>query len=878
MTGKQALLQGRPLHALSATHEITHSPSTTPQYYTNYLGFLSSCKDLNSLLQIHCRLIVSGLKNDNPTSTHLINSYSSFKKCHLARLVFDYTQNPSVVLCNTMIRAYTRANQHKDAINMYHFMLNKGLEPDKYSFTFVLKACTCVLDLQEGILVHGEIINRKLECDVYIGTGLVDMYSKMGDLRSAREAFDKMPTRDVVAWNAMIAGLAQSLDPCEAMGFFKRMQLCGVEPNSVSLLNVMPAVSKLMDIDASRIIHGHVIRKGFSPVLYNGLIDVYCKCGNVYAARCIFDRMCGRDDVSWGTMMAGYAHNGSFIEVLELVDSMKTKNLKMSKVSVVSALLAVAEMRDLEQGKEIHDFAIQQGFDSNIVVATIIMTMYAKCGLVQKAKQLFWGLQERDLVAWSAIIATFVQSGYPEETLSFFRDLLKDDLRPNNVILVSVLPACAELSSLRLGKSIHCYAIKNYIDSDISTGTALVSMYARCGFFFSALIIFNRIPCKDVVTWNALINAYAQYGYPYHAVEMFHKLQASEANADSKTVVGLLPACALLNDLDLGSCIHGQTVKCGFESDCYVYNALIDMYAKCGSLSSAEFLFTRTEFNKDKISWNVIISGYMQNGHAREAISAYNQMKLEHFRPNIVTIVSILPAMAYLSALREGMAIHACIIKMGYQSNTLVGNSLIDMYAKCGRLDYSENSFNEVCNKDTVSWNAMITGYAVHGQGDHAIALLSLMQEKHVRVDSTSFISVLSGCRHAGLIEEGRKMFYSIREKYNLEPDLGHYACMVDLLGRAGLFDETLALIKAMPMKPDAGVWGALLNACRMHSNVQLAKVALNHLVELEPKSSTHYIVLSSIYAQSGRWADAGKTRLKINETGLKKTPGCSWG
>ncbi|KAI9156789.1 hypothetical protein LWI28_012242 [Acer negundo] len=875
MTCKNVLR--RNLHALSTNYNVHDFPSKTSQSYINYTRLLSSCKDFKYLLQIHGHLIVSGFKQDSSVNTHLVKSYSLFHKCDFARIVFDSTPNPHVVLYNSMIRAYTRTNQHKEALKLYYLMKERNLEPDKYTFTFVLKACTGVLDLEEGFLVHKQIVDKGLECDQFIGTGLVDMYGKKGELRLAREVFDKMPNRDVVAWNAIIAGLSQSSDPHEALEFFKSMRFSGVEPDIVSFLNLVPAVSKLADMDSCRSIHGYVIKRGFNEVLSNGLIDMYCKCGDALVARHVFDRVRVKNDVTWGTMMAGYAHNGCFFMVLELFDQIRNLNLKMNKVSAGSALLAAGEMGDLEKVKEIQDCVMQQYIDIDILLATSIMNMYAKCGELEKAKKLFGELPEKDLVAWSSIIAAFVQSGYPEEAVSLFRDMQTNCLRPNSITLMSILPACAQLSLLRLGKSVHCYALRANIDSDISTGTALVSMYAKCRFFRGALTIFNAMPCKDVIAWNALINGYIQNGFPYHAIEIFHELGLSEISPDSGTMVSLLQACVLLNDLDLGSYIHGQIIKYAFQSDCHVMNALVDMYAKCGNLSSAEMLFYRTDFGKDEVSWNIIISGYMHNGHAKDSISAFHRMRLENFKPNVVTIVSVLPATAYLAALKEGMAIHACIIRMGFQSNTLVGNSLIDMYAKCGRLNHAEKYFDEMEYKDTVSWNAMLAGHAVHGQGNRAIALFSLMQERHFEVDSVSFVNVLSACRHSGLVEEGRKIFDSMRENHRVVPDLDHYACMVDLLSRAGLFDEALEFIKKMPIKPDAGVWGALLSACREHSNVQMGEVALDHLVKLEPENPTNYVVLTSIYAQSERWNDADKTKSKMNERGLMKTPGCSW-
>lgn len=754
----------------------------------------------------------------------------------------------------------------------------KGIRPDKYTFTFVLKACTLMSDFEKGIKIHEEIVNRNLENDVFIGTGLIDMYSKMGDLESARKVFDKMPDRDVVVWNAMISGLAQSAEPVKAVELFKKMQfVCRTNPSSVTLLNLLPAVCKLMDMRVCRCIHGYVYRRVFPVSVYNALIDTYAKCNHPNVARRVFDELKGTDDVSWGTMMAGCAYNGNFVEVLELFDWMKRMRLKMSKVAAVSALLGAGEMGDLERGIEIHECAIQEMIDSDVMIATSLMTMYAKCGMLGKARDLFWGIRERDLVAWSAAIAAFSQSGYPQEAISLFRDMQKEYSKPNNVTLVSVIPACAELMAVRLGKSIHCHAIKASMDSDISTGTALVSMYAKCNLFTSALNLFNKMPLTEVVTWNTLINGYAQIGDCYSALEMFCQFRLAGLHPDPGTMVGVLPACAFLGDVRLGTSLHCQIIRYGFESDCHVKNALIDLYAKCGNISLAEFMFNKTEFSKDEVSWNTMIAGYMHNGLAKEALSTFHSMKFESFQPNVVTIVSILPAVSHLTYLTEGMTIHAYIIKSGFQSHKLVGNSLIDMYAKCGQLDLSECIFEEMKNTDSVSWNALLTAYSMHGEGDRALSVFSLMEKRDIEVDSISFLSVLSACRHAGLVEEGRKIFHCMRDKYHIEPDVEHYACLVDLLGRAGFFNEIMDLLKTIPLEPDGGVWGALLDAARMHSNIEIGELALKNLVKIEQGNPAHYVVLSSLYSQSGRWSDAVHTRVKMNDIGLRKTPGYSW-
>jgi len=755
-------------------------------------------------------------------------------------------------------------------------MLCVGLEPDKYTFTFVLKACTGALDFHEGVAIHQDIACRELECDVFIGTGLVVMYSKMGQLDSARKVFDKMPTKDVVSWNAMISGYSQSSNPGEAMEIFRRMQMEGVEPDSVSILNLAPAVSKLEDVRCCTSINCYVIRRRVFGVVSNSLIDMYSKCGEVNLARRIFDEMQVKDDVSWATMMAGYVHHGCFFEVLQLLDKMKQQRMKMNKVSVVNSLLAAAEMRDLEKGKDVHNYALHEGMMSDIIVATPIVCMYAKCGELKKAKELFLSLKGRDLVAWSAFLSALVQAGFPGEALSIFQEMWHVGLKPDKTILKILVSACADILNAGLGKIVHCHTIKADMVSDISVATTLVSMYTRCELFMYAMALFNRMRYKDVVAWNTLINGFTKFGDPRLAFEMFHTLQVTGVQPDSGTMVSLVSACALLDDLHLGTCFHGNTIKTGFESDLHVKVSLIDMYAKCGNLFSAENLFQLIKHVKDEVPWNVMIAGYLHNGGANEAICTFNQMKLESVRPNLVTFVIILPAVSFLSMLREAMAFHACIIRMGFISSTLVGNSLIDMYAKCGQLCYSEKCFHEMENKSTISWNAMLSGYAMHGQGELALALFSLMQETNVHVDSLSYLSVLSACRHAGLIPEGKNIFHSMTEKHNLQPNMEHYACMVDLLGRAGLFDEVLSLINGMPTEPDAQVWGALLGACKVHSNVKLGEVALHHLLKLEPRNAVHYVVLADIYAQCGRWVDARRTRSNMIDHGLKKIPGYS--
>ncbi|CAL9770407.1 unnamed protein product, partial [Musa acuminata subsp. burmannicoides] len=865
----------RPFHVLVPVAAPPANP-TSPSKHLNHL--LRSCRDVRSLLQLHSRILVLGSLADDATCILLLNSYSSFRRSDAALAVFNTSPNPSMALWNSMIRCYTRTGEHKKAVEFYYRLLRRGLEPDKYTFTFASKASAGAFDLETGDMIRQEVARRGLSGDVFIATGLVDMYSKLGMVTTAHELFESMAETDAVSWNAMIAGFSQNGHPREALALFKRMQVAGEVPNSVTFLNLFPAVCELSALILCRVIHGFLTRRCLLSVVSNGLIDTYCKCGSTGIARKIFDGMSsGKDDVTWGTMICGYVFNGYYADALVLFDDLKSEDIKLNQVAVVSALSAASETGDLEKGVSIHNYATEKGADSDISVKTMLVTMYAKCGDLEKAKSLFDGIKERDVVAWSAMISAFVQANHPTDALVLYQEMQMAGLMPNQVTIVSLLPACADLSELKLGKSIHCLALKSNIHLDVSVGTALVAMYAQCGSFTSAHSLFDNMEYKDIVTWNALINGYAQVGEAGKALEFFNRLRSAGHCPDPGTMVGALPSCALLNALEIGACLHGLVIKNSFNSDLHVKNATIDMYAKCGDLPSAEFLFLETKSHEDVISWNTMFAGYMNNGRANEAISAFRLMRAENMKPNLISLISILPAAAFLAALREGSALHSYIIKIGLVSQVLVGNCLIDMYTKCGRLDNARDFFNQMDQKDTVSWNVMLAGYAIHGHGESAISLFLQMKDNYVKPDSVSFLGVLSACRHSGLVAEGKKFFESMMTEHHLEPNVEHYACMVDLLGRAGQLGEAWSLIQRMPMTPDAGVWGALLGACRMHSDVAMGEIALDHLVKLEPQNVAHHVVLSNIYAQVGRWTDVRRMRSAINHIGVNKTPGCSW-
>eukprot|EP01018_Ginkgo_biloba_P038372 Gb_05116 [translate_table: standard] len=636
-----------------------------------------------------------------------------------------------------------------------------------------------------------------------------------------------------------------------------------------SLLQACANTNQLLQV------HAHMLRTGLNQniKLLTKLITMYAVCGSMENARALFDKAYKPNVYLWNAMIRGYAKNGNSEEALRLFYHMLRAGIQPDKFVFISGIKACANLSALEEGMEIHDDIMKAGFESDIFVGTALVDMYVKCGSIDSARQLFDRMYERDTLSWNAMVAGYAENGLACEALTCFKEMQLQGVKPNSFTVMSVILACAQLSALQQGKSIHGYTIRNGIESDI-VRTALMDMYAKCGSIDTASQLFDKLSERDIVAWSAIISCYAQNGHAKEALILFNKMQRRDIKPNMVTMASILPACAHLSALQKGKQIHGYIIRNGFESVA-VDTALIDMYAKCGSIYFARQWFDKM-CKRDVVSWNAMIAGYNQNGHFNKALTLFNEIQLQDLKPNSTTLVSILPACANLSALQRGKRIHGYIIKSGFELDAVVLTALIDMYAKCGNIEFARQLFDKMFQRNLVSWNAIILGYGMHGHGEDALALFSKMQQTGMKPDHVTFIGVLSACSHAGLVDEGWQYFDCMSREYGLEPKVEHYACLVDLLGRAGHLDEAYNFVKAMPLEPDAVVWGALLGACRIHGNTVLGEHVAEQLFELEPENVGCYVLLSNIYADAGRWDDVAKVRTLMKDRGLKKTPGCS--
>lgn len=405
-------------------------------------------------------------------------------------------------------------------------------------------------------------------------------------------------------------------------------------------------------------------------------------------------------------------------------------------------------------------------------------------------------------------------------------------------------------------------------------------MYSSCGQLKDAQKLFDEMPSRNVVSWTSMINGYVNNGCPREAFLLFKRLLLDERGSldgvDGVAASSVLLACSFLSEKNTTRGVHGFVMKGGLDGDLRVGNTLIDAYGKCGEVEDSEKVFD-VMAEKDLVSWNSMIALYAQHGYANEAIGAFRSLVWnDGIVFNAVTLSAVLLACAHSGALQIGKCIHDQVIKMKLENNVYVGTSIIDMYCKCGRTNMARRVFDRMTNKNVKCWSAMIAGYGMHGQATEALAVFSDMIKAGIKPNSITFISVLTACSHAGLVDEGWNWFCAMQHRFKVEPTVEHYGCMVDLLGHAGRIKKAYDLILEMRVRPDSVIWCSLLASCRMHKNVEIGEISVRKLFELDPNNSGYYTILSNIYGDAGRWDDVERMRVFMKKNGFLKSPGYS--
>ncbi|KAH9733092.1 pentatricopeptide repeat-containing protein [Citrus sinensis] len=578
--------------------------------------------------------------------------------------------------------------------------------------------------------------------------------------------------------------------------------------------------------------------------------------------------------------------------------------------STQSTLLLLRKCKTLNDVNQIHARMITTGFIKNTHLTTKLVASFSSSPctpLTEFARYIFFKYhafrEKKDPFLWNAIIKTYSHGLDPKEALVMFCLMLDNGVSVDKFSASLVLKACSRLGLIEEGLQIHGLLRKVAFGSDLFLQNCLISLYVRCGCLEFARQLFDKMGIRDSVSYNSMIDGYVKSGNIESARELFDSMPIRERNLISWNSVlngyaqlksGLQFAWQIFEKMperDLiswNSMLHG-CVKCGKMDDAQAlfdkmpkrdvvsWANMIDGYAKLGRVDIARRLFDEMP-KRDVVACNAMMGGYVRNGYSMKALEIFDNMQCElYLHPDDASLVIVLSAIAQLGHIDKGVAIHRYLEKDQFSLNGKHGVALIDMYSKCGSIENAIKVFEQIEDGSVDHWNAMINGLAIHGLGELAFDLLMEMERLSIEPDDITFTGLLNACAHAGLVKEGLLCFELMRRIHKLEPELQHYGCMVDILGRAGHIEAARNLIEDMPMEPNDVIWRTLLSACRNYENLNVGEPVAKHLIGMDSSNSSSYVLLSNMFAGLGMWNDARRVRSMMKERNLKKLPGCSW-
>ncbi|XWS09755.1 hypothetical protein CRYUN_Cryun39dG0016500 [Craigia yunnanensis] len=745
-------------------------------------------------------------------------------------------------------------------------------------YSKILHDCALKGSLSLAKVIHGKIIENGFEPDLHLWNSLVNVYAKCGSFGYACKVLDRIPERDVVSWTALFSGLVNEGYGSDVLGLYCFMKKDGILPNGHCLVTALKACSLSLELFFGTLLHGEGVKVGVLLDVFVGssLVDLYAKCGEMKLAERVFVYMDKKNVVSWNALLNGYALKGDAGKVLDLFQGMTESELRCSKFTLSNVLKSCAYLGNLTWGLIAHSLVIKTGCEHDEFVGCCLLDMYSKCGLAEDALKAFKRVQEPNIVAWSAMIDCLNEQGQIQEAANMFCLMRCKGISPNQHTFASIAGAATNLGDRFYCEGIHACILKYGFESENFLSNALIAMYMKIRSVQNGWQVFKEMSSWNSDSWNALLSGPHDDKTCDQGPSIFHKMLAEGFRPDICTFTSILRSCSSLLNLKFGQQVHAHIIKNDLNDNNIVGTSLIDLYAKSRFLEDAELLFSQL-IEKDIFSWTALIAGYAQTDRLEKAIKCFNQMQRQVVKPNEFTLATCLSSCSKMATLENGQLLHSMAIKAGHFSDLFVSCTIVDMYANCGCIEEAEAAFQVMGSADTVSWNTMLFGYLRHGKGLKVLETFRLMLDKGLGPDEVTFIAVLSACSYMGLVGEGKEHFDSLTNVYGIMPTIEHYACMIDILGRAGKFNDVESFIRDMNVTSNPLIWETVLGACRLHGNDKFGESAAEKLFELDPGTASHYILLANIFAAKGRWEDVRRVRALMTSRGVKKEPGCSW-
>lgn len=811
----------------------------------------------------------------------LISMYSKFGKIGAARYLFDTMPERNGASWSTMMSGYVRVGSYPDAVILFREMCDQESEPSGYLVASLVTACSrSMIMFFEGIQLHGFVLKIGLLWNVFVGSAFLHFYGTYGFVSGAKRLFQEMPERNVVSWTSLMTAYLDNGDPGEVINIYQQIKHEGVSCNQNTFTTTFCSCGLLEDELLGHQVLADVIKSGYenNVSVANSLISMFGSLCSIQDARYIFDNMIERDTISWNSVISAYAHNELCEESLRCFHLMRLAHGAINSTTLSAILSICGTLDNLRWGCGIQGLVVKLGFDLDVCVCNTLLTMYSETGKLEDAKELFQGMPEKDLISWNSMLSGYVLNGKCLDALKLLAELLNMGKGTNYVTYASALAACSNPELLVEGKIVHALVIMAGLDGNLIVGNALIAMYGQCNMMSEAKKVFQKMSKKDLVTWNALIGACAENEEPDEALKYFKLMRGGSISANYITIVNVLGAFSASSALIVhGMPMHAHIVHTGFELDDYVKNSLITMYAKCGDLSSSNYIFSQLA-DKNPVTWNAMVAANAHHGDGEKALKLFIEMQRSGVSLDQFSLSAALAASANLAILEEGQQLHCLATKLGFSSYLYIINSTMDMYGKCGEMDDVLKLLPEQKMRSRLSWNILISAFARDGSFDKARETFHEMIKVGTKPDHVTFVSLLSACSHGGLVDEGLAYFASMTKEFGVPAGIEHCVCIIDLLGRSGRLSEAKKFIdEEMPVPPNDFVWRSLLAGCKIHGNLELGREATEHLLQSNPSDDSAYVLYSNVCANSGKWDQVENVRAQMQSYQVKKQPACSW-
>lgn len=495
--------------------------------------------------------------------------------------------------------------------------------------------------------------------------------------------------------------------------------------------------------------------------------------------------------------------------------------------------------------KCLHSLLVVSGRVENIFLAAKLVNLYAYLGDVSFSRHTFDQMPKKDIYTWNSMVSAYVRSGRFRQAIEcFYQFLLTSDFRPDFYTFPPVLKACGNLVD---GKKIHCWVQKLGFESDVFVAASLIHMYSRFGLLVIARKLFNEMPIRDMGSWNAMISGFCQNGNAAEALDVLNEMRLGGEKMDPVTVSSLLTVCAQSDDMLSGILIHLYVIKHGLEFDLFVCNALVNMYAKFCILDHALKVFDQMKI-RDLVSWNSIIAAYEQNDEPITAFGFYKKMQQIGIQPDFLTLLSLASILAQLTDVQKSRSVHGFILRRGWlMQDVVIGNAVMDMYAKLGDIDSTRTVFEDLPIKDVISWNTLITGYAQNGLASEAVEVYDMMKEcTEIIPNQGTWVSILPAYSHLGALQQGMRIHGRVM-KNCLYLDLFVGTCLIDMYGKCGRLDDAMSLFYEVPRKSSVP-WNAIISCHGIHGHGDKALELFKNMLftEVKPDHVTFVSLLSA--------------------------------